>query len=91
MTVNQLKAALDGHDPHAVVVFDTEERAFDGEVYPEICAVEVGYGGLVILRDHATMPASVSALAGHSGDCEKVTRATITGASDVRCSCGVTP
>ena len=27
-------------------------------------------------------------LAGHAGDCAKVTRATVTGKTDVGCSCG---
>lgn len=31
----------------------------------------------------------VPVLAGHAGDCHKVTSATVTGKTDVACSCGV--
>ena len=33
-------------------------------------------------------PAAKTSLAGHKGNCAKVTQATITGKTDARCTCG---
>lgn len=70
MTVNQLKAALDGCDPHAPVVFDDVERwstDIYSDVWPmdrcsDVAAVETAPDGRVVLREVATVPAAAANL-----------------------------